>query len=280
MRLADGLDEVLANATRTVVDPAAQLSERLLLEDDASNLFTYRLPLSRLIEASRSKRLHGSFRYRLAAAAVSRALVLRREADAREAVLAMRAVAPSSRADLDRYLTATTAAERHRAGLLLLLRTVGLHAYVPGRRDYTDEPIHRWMSESLIGSWWCVAEKGQIVSRYQEEPSGIDSMFLPTRGEPYPAFLTSTERAAVEQELAAIVALGHPQGYLAEEAVKWARAEPRDLRAAEALAHVVWRGRWSCSVPASVRNPASAVPRKRMGAAYEILVHRASVKVV
>jgi hypothetical protein len=78
-------------------------------------------------------------------------------------------------------------------------------------------------------------------------------MFLQAQTDDYPAFLTADERAAARAEIAALVKLGHPQGYLAEEAIKWAHEAPQDLRAAEALASVVRRGRWSCSVPSSSR---------------------------
>jgi hypothetical protein len=253
MQLATSLDELLANAIRTIVDPSLAASNNQLLDDDAAKLLTYRLPLTRLVEASQSKMLPNQFRYRVAAAALSRALVLRRDASARDAAMVLRSIRPVLRSDVDAYLRALTDEERHRAGLLVLLRHVGMHAYVPGRRDYVGGPINQWLSEGVIGSWWCVTKNGQLTSQYAEEPSGIYWMFLPRDLEDYPAFLTSEERTAAKEELAALVELGQPQGYLAEEAIKWAQAAPRDLRAAEALASVVRRGRWSCSVPSSSR---------------------------
>ncbi len=55
LQLANSLDELLVNSVRTVVDPAMPTSDNQLLEDDASELLTYRLPLSRLVDASRSR---------------------------------------------------------------------------------------------------------------------------------------------------------------------------------------------------------------------------------
>lgn len=253
LQLANSLDELLVNSVRTVLDPAMPTSGNRLLEDDASELLTYRLPLSRLVDASRSKLLPDRIRYRLAAAALSRALVLRRDDVAREAATALSSVAPAARRDLDRYLGATSAEERHRAGLLIMARTLGMHAYVPGRRDFGTIPVHDWMSEDLVGSWWCTTVDGRLTSRLVDEPSGVESMFHQTQTDDFPSFLTGDERADVREEIAALVKLGHPQGYLAEEAIKWAQEAPQDLRAAEALATVVRRGRWSCSVPASSR---------------------------
>ena len=167
--------------------------------------------------------------------------------------MVLRSIRPALRNDVDAYLRASTDEERHRAGLLLMLRHVGMHAYVPGRRDFVGGPINEWLSEGMIGSWWCMTKNGQLTAQFAEERSGIDSMFLPRDLEDYPTFLTIEERTAAKEELAALVELGQPQGYLAEEAIKWAQTAPHDLRAAEALAAVVRRGRWSCSVPSSSR---------------------------
>ena len=162
LQLANSLDELLVNSVRTVVDSATPTSDNRLLEDDASGLLTYRLPLSRLAEASRSALLPDRIRSRIAAAALSRALVLGHDATAREAAATLRTVAPAVRRDLDRYLDATTAEERHRAGLLIMLRNLGMHAYVPGRRDFGTTPVHEWISEDLVGSWWCTTEDGRL----------------------------------------------------------------------------------------------------------------------
>jgi hypothetical protein len=69
----------------------------------------------------------------------------------------------------------------------------------------------------------------------------------PNRLVPYPAFLADTERAAVEREVNALVALGPARNYLAAEAIEWARAKPTDINAAEALARIVHGWRRSCA---------------------------------
>ena len=74
LRVAANLDEVLTNGLRHVVESSEP--PRQLLEDDASELLTHRLPLDRLVEAASSRLLPERVRYRVAAAALSRALVL------------------------------------------------------------------------------------------------------------------------------------------------------------------------------------------------------------
>ena len=253
MQLAATLDELLTNSVRTIVDPSLSPTGNHLLEDDAARVLTYQLPLRRLVDASRSKALPQRARFRIAVAALSRALVLRRDAEAREAAAVVSEVAPPFRDDISRYLGAAGEEERHRLGLLLMLRHVGMHAYVPGRRDFGSSLLNDWLSEDFVGSWWCTIGDGQLKPREFENKSGIEAVFLPAKGDTAPAFLTASEQAAARNEIASLVKLGQPQGYLAEEAIRWAEAAPQDVRAAEALASVVRRGRWSCSVPASSR---------------------------
>jgi hypothetical protein len=44
----------------------------------------------------------------------------------------------------------------------------------------------------------------------------------------------------------ALAAIGPASDYLAVEALKWARARPDDIEAAEALAHAIEGAHWSC----------------------------------
>jgi hypothetical protein len=64
---------------------------------------------------------------------------------------------------------------------------------------------------------------------------------------PFPAFLTDTERAATDREIAALAAIGPARVYLAAEAIKWAKAAPGDIDDAEALARIIDGWRRSCA---------------------------------
>jgi hypothetical protein len=79
----------------------------------------------------------------------------------------------------------------------------------------------------------------------------------PRRVVAHPAFVTDAERAETEREIGALASAGPAREYLAAEAIKWARAKPDDVHAAEALARIVdgWRrncadgepGKWELS---------------------------------
>ncbi len=103
-------------------------------------------------------------------------------------------------------------------------------------------------------NWWCETEVTPIDEMLSSPGGPLTLGLVYTDGRwPYPAFVTEAERKATTEELTALAAIHSPQGYLAEEAIAWARAQPDDLRAAEALALAVEGGRWSCSVPESSR---------------------------
>jgi hypothetical protein len=252
VRAAETFDELIETAERTMVEPGLPPT----LDEDSARLFSHRLPLSRLIEAAAWRRLDAPIRRRLAGAALARAIVLRDEAAGVAAAQLLLDLAPSMRADLDVYLRAA-GAERHRVGILLLLRTSGLSAYVAGLdgpqlEDTAGELPRREVGHSRQ-NWWCVTNGRLAPPTRFPHASELDRLIAPdSMTRPLP-FLSDAEGVTARQQQDALVDAGSPQGYLAEEAVKWAQAAPTDLRAAEALALAVQGGRWSCGVSASSR---------------------------
>ena len=86
--LAESLSDLLDNAPRAVVSKSNDISDYVaadpardvgpVFDDDAGAVFSLRLPLERLVEASESLRLPARLRRRVAEAAFARAVVLRR----------------------------------------------------------------------------------------------------------------------------------------------------------------------------------------------------------
>ncbi len=128
-RSAESLEELLAYAPRIAVDAK---NTRPVFDDDAGLILTKRLPLDLLVQASLSPTLPNRLRVRVASAAFSRAFVFGRRDAGERAARALRDLAPSLRADLDAYLGAPRPEAAHRAAVLLMLRTPGMHAYVRG----------------------------------------------------------------------------------------------------------------------------------------------------
>jgi len=261
-RLARSLDELLQTAPRLVAskrwdvaswndaerdpDPGGTLRRAPVFDDDAGIVFSRRLPLARLVEASKSQRLPARLRLRVASAAFTRAWMLGRDDEAAAVAPVLRALSPSLATDVSRFETAPPA-DRHIAGLRLLLRTPGLHADVKGLeddQDYDQRELSRDFEHTFRRNWWCAVSKGE-----SNGPS--ESALLPVlyraKDVPFPSFLSADEREAARRELEAMAAIGTAPNHLAAEAVKWAKARPTDPDAAEALAHAVEGTRWGCT---------------------------------
>ncbi len=252
--LARTLDELLTSAPRTIVQrqtidrqglpPDGRDYNQPALGEDAAVVFTSRLPLDRLVDAVRSDVLPARLRLRVAAAAFVRAVVLERDESARQAARILRELAPALQTDLERYLTAAGADDRHRAAVYLLARTPGLRADVPGgedERSYEAAEPARKLDYVFHVNWWC----GSEITRFPD--TAWMEWLYPQRVVPYPEFLSNAERAAVDREVTALVGIGPARAYLAAEAIKWAKAKPDDLNAAETLARIVDGWRRSCA---------------------------------
>jgi hypothetical protein len=256
--LADDLKELLASAPRAVLPDrvyswrgAEMTGEALrqpILDDDAGAVFSSRMPLARLVEAATSTVLPDRLRLRVASAAFARAWMLEKHDEALALTPVLRALAPSLRADLAPFESAADAADRHIAGLRLLLRTPGLRASVIGiedDEDYRQSQLRREFDHTFRRNWWC---SFAAAGTEQHKPdSELIALLYPDGTVPYPSFLSAEERAQTERELSALGALGAAPGYLANEAIKWATARPADLDAAEALAHAVEGIHWGCA---------------------------------
>lgn len=247
--LAQSLDELLDNAPRTIVSKSNDMVDAIAIDpvkdanpvfdDDAGVTFNQRLTLERLVDAAESTRLPARLRRRIAEAAFARAVVLRRPQAGVRTARVLRQLAPVLRADLDRYLAASSDEARHRAGILLLLRTPGLHATVTGIEGepyMITAPSPRQFDHVYRDNWWCVVGGG--------EPGTIAELY-DTRPIPFPSFLPDAEHAAVAEEIKRINAAGPALVYLTTEAVAWARATPADANVADALAQAVESWRWS-----------------------------------
>jgi hypothetical protein len=263
--VARTLDELLTNAPRAIVNKGvdqdyygrrskARSAKDALgapaFDEDSAIVFTQRLPVDRLVAAARSSVLPDRLRVRVAIAAFTRAVLLGRDDAAMAVAPRLRSLSPQLAADLDRYTAVASPIDRHRAAILLLLRAPGMHVYVRGTDDdvsyQVGEPA-RQFDHVFRRNWWCGVDKtGREQFTAPESDSGLLALLYGGPSVPFPEFLTAAERATVERELTQLAALGPGPDYLALEAVKWARAAPKDVNAAEALAHAVEGGRWSC----------------------------------
>jgi hypothetical protein len=258
--LARSLDELLQAAPRLVVstrldvapwndteiETGSPLERAPVFDDDAGMVFSRRLPLARLVEASTSEILPARLRLRVASAAFTRAWMLGRDDEALAVAPVLRALSPSAAGDVQTFEKAA-AADRHIAGLRLLLRTPGLRADVRGLeddQDHDERGLSRTFDHTFRRNWWCEFSRGD--SRVPVSESALLPILYRGQDVPAPSFVSADERAAAQRDRDALAALGPAPNHLAAEAVTWAKARPSDLDAAEALAHAVEGTRWGC----------------------------------
>jgi hypothetical protein len=95
--------------------------------------------------------------------------------------------------------------------------------------------------------WWCgfddlTTSRGQLGLSMN-----VASGLLYERDTiPEPTFLPQDELNAAANEIRQLGRIGDARRYLANEAIAWARAAPRDQNAAEALSLIVNGWRWAC----------------------------------
>ncbi|HEY3044565.1 MAG TPA: hypothetical protein VGJ39_11095 [Vicinamibacterales bacterium] len=248
LMLADTLEEFLANAPRTVI-VAEPKADQPVMDEDAAVAFNDRFPLDRLVDAAASTTLPRRLRVRVAIAAFTRAVVLQREDAARRIAPVLRQLAPALKADLDRYRMASSAEDRHIAGVFLLLRASGMRPTVQGIDDDVSyevvDPAMKF-DHTFHRNWWCGLDERIRSARIGAASSELAGLLYADRRVPYPVFITAGERTAAEREIQALAAAGAGRSYLGAEALKWARARPADPHVAEALAQTVEGWRFSC----------------------------------
>jgi hypothetical protein len=260
--LADSLDEFLASAPRAVVlNEAARdmrgalppnletALDRPVIGDDAAVALNDWFPLNRLVDAAVSPILPPRLRVRVANAAFSRAFVLRRDADALRVAPVLRELAPKLGADIDRFVNAANADERHAAGVFLFLRTPGMHAMIQTPEDdYSygvDDPDAEF-DRLLHRNWWCELDARIRNGKVGEGSSELLGLLYQGNRVPAPSFLSVEDRGAADREMQALAAIRSMRRYLGAEALTWVRTKPRGIDVAEALAQTVQGWRFGC----------------------------------
>jgi hypothetical protein len=260
--LADSLDEFLASAPRAVVMNEPSLSMRgapppnphqpndqPVIGDDAAVALNDWFPLNRLVDAAVSPMLPPRIRVRVANAAFSRAFVLRRDAEALRIAPVLRELAPKLGADIDRFVNAANADERHAAGVFLFLRTPGMHAMLETPEDdfsYKVDNPDTEFDRLLHRNWWCELDLRIQNGKVGEGSSELLGLLYQSNRVPAPSFLSVEERAAADREMKALAAVHSMRSYLGAEALTWVRTKPRGIDVAEALAQTVQGWRFGC----------------------------------
>lgn len=220
-----------------------------LLDSDAARIFTSKLPTEMLLRAAKSPHLNPRAQKAIAQAAFARAILLKKDAEAKEAAVTLGALSPSLKASLTGYLTAKDEDEKQFLSAFFLLQHPEFHPDVTAGlgRERADGEI-----DSFRYNWWCAygpRAQGDYDFRYNElytpwnEPLRT---IYPDEASLSPAFLNENQKADASQEWNALLQAPSGVVWLGDQVLAYAKAHPSDTRVPQALHLVVRASRYSC----------------------------------
>jgi tetratricopeptide (TPR) repeat protein len=258
MTLAANLDEFLKaaqrkpaafsddNDGREIPDDESQKGEtskgfEFFFAPDSAGIFNEAMPVTMLRDSARSSILAPNLRFDVAQAAFVRAALLDDRVTANEAEVTLATLRPELRSFLTAYEQAATPDARRFAAAFLSLKFPGLRPYVSagiGRSTPLNE------IDSYRDNYWC-AEPPVSLSGPPSTGEDEDTK-AKKKVAPPPAFLKSSQSLAASQ-FAGLKALGTAPNYFCRIAIEWAKKNPTDPRAPEALHLAVRSTRYGCT---------------------------------
>lgn len=195
-------------------------------DENALRVINRTLPFDRLMEAIQLGVINGRAEQDLLRAAWSRAAILGREDDAMR--LSARLETDSVLGPwMKRYRAAKPGVARHHEAIFIHLKHPGLAPVVhlaPGRWESIE------FMDSYRDNGW-----GTLYTNEQDEGEYFD-YYDDGKAKPVTLpFLSADERAQMEREWKKLAAASPSPNYLIGEAVKWAKASPKDADVPEAL---------------------------------------------
>jgi hypothetical protein len=230
--------------------PPVSTGTAALFDTDAAGAINRNAPFSLWQDAIRNSLLPPQLQLQAAEAGWVRALVLGKDAEARDLMQRIVQLQPGFAAPARDVLAASDVEAARFAGVFLLLRTPELQSSILAGQAAGD--LNRVSDLGTI-SWGFAS--GCMWQDYRGMPAA-------------PAFLSPTQRAENDAEWKQMAEAAPSGGaYLAAQVMAWARRHPDDPRVPEALHLVVQAGRRACR---DIQKP--PVPYGR--AAFELLHQR------
>jgi len=214
---------------------------------DATKILNEQTPVERWLDAAQRQTLPQSMRREVATAGWVRSILLGDEKTARSLAPILQNLAPELKPSLEAYLDAGDARARTFAAVFVMLRNPGMRPYVQvgfGR----ETPVNK--IDDFRDNWWCSFAPGQNGSLpgYYRNASIIGEPLreLYQDGAPKAQFLPDEQERGKREWLQLATVAAAPD-YLAERTIEWAKSNPSDARAAEALHLAVRATRYGCS---------------------------------
>lgn len=220
-----------------------------LFDSDAARIFASKLPTEMLLQAANSSHLNPRAQKAVAQAAFARAILLKRDTDAKEAALRLSSLSPSLKVGLAEYLATKSEDEKQFLAAFFLLEHPEFHPDVTAGlgREPADGEI-----DSFRYNWWCSygpRTQGDYGSRFNEfytpwnEPLRT---IYPDEASLSPSFLNEDQKAGASQQWNAIVHAPSGVVWLGDQILAYAKAHADDPRVPQALHLAVRATRYGC----------------------------------
>jgi hypothetical protein len=207
----------------------------LLFNPDAATILNTRMPLALLAESAEDTSLPRNLSFQVAQSTWTRAILLNQPDIAKRMSPVLTGCYPAWKPWLDGYDSAGSADDRRAAGLLALMR-------FPSNAPLVRAGIER--EDGFAGyseyrdNWWSASDSAQPTS--SNNPSGRRATFFGTQPAspsvlPDPPFLTASDRAAADREIAQLRETPCASDYFATAALDWQKQHPSDPRTPDLL---------------------------------------------
>jgi len=225
---------------------------------DASIVFTEKLPLQLLAEAAESSTLSKPLRREVLIEAWTRAILLDREATARDLVPTATELVPEAANEFAEYKATSDVPSARFVAVLAILRNPGFRPFVTAGWTrgnlYTVGEAAFNKLDNLQDNWWCALAPAATDQSYGTDyyhiflkfSSALEDIY-PQKKFPSPAFLSPEQCAAADKEHKELEALSGAPNWLGQRALEWTNTHPDDPRVPEALHLVVRAWRYGCA---------------------------------
>jgi len=227
---------------------APQRKPRPGFDVDAAKILNEQTPVELWLNAAQRQTLPQPMRREVATAGWVRSILLGDEKTARSLAPTVQNLAPELKPSLEAYLDAGDARARTFAAVFVMLRNPGMRPYVQvgfGR----ETPVNK--IDDFRDNWWCsfAPDKDGSLPGYYRNASIIGEPLreLYQDGAPKAQFLAKDEQERGKREWSQLATVAAAPDYLAAQTIDWAKSNPSDPRAAEALHLAVRATRYGCS---------------------------------
>jgi hypothetical protein len=199
------------------------LDDQPMFEDVMIEVLNWHFPLNVLERVIHDDSLPSTVRRKIALAAWTRAILLRKQDTALRITPEIIKNAPELAELMRAYLTAATNEEKANNALYILLKNPRLSPM------FTNE-IHPFMSSEKMEyyfqtAWWCTPSDTVYNFKGDTVPKIVSK----------PRFLTAIQLQTAREERNALQAIGDGKSYLGKKVIEWAKRSPNDPRIPEAL---------------------------------------------